>query len=96
MTHYKYMITCHLTGASPAACLCLNWFRFVQFDTRHEVRGREGLRLLLSFYLTDLASQVEEAFFDVMVVLCAGFEEDHIVEISISLWWGKEGGRGHS
>ena len=45
--------------------------------------------MLLSFYLTDLASQVEETFFDVLVVLCTSFEEDHVVEIRISLWWGK-------
>ena len=53
----------------------------------------EGLWLLLSLQLTDLSGQVEETLPHVAVVLGTGLEEQHVMELCISLeGGGREGG----
>ena len=70
----------------------LYWIRLLQFDAWSQVCVWEGLWLLLCLQLAYLPGQVEETLPYVVVVLGTRFEEQHVVELGVSLWGGGGGG----
>ena len=79
------------SSTHTTAGLRLDRLRMFQIHARSEVSLRQRLRLLLCLYLADLASKVEEGLLHVAVAFGAGFQEEHVVEVCISLEYGRGG-----